>query len=319
MIEINETLVKKLITAQFPEWSHLFISPVKKSGHDNRTFHLGNNMSVRLPSGKEYAPQIEKENRWLPYLQSGLSFPISHPLAQGQPSSLFPYPWSVNRWIRGGTADTVQIESMDQFARDLALFLKMLQSIDATQGPRAGEHNFFRGASICVYDREIQEAFKILQDVLPIKKLHPIWNKAMLSQWNRPNVWVHGDIAPGNLLVTRGRLSGIIDFGTLGTGDPACDYAIAWTFFDKQSRETFYSHSGCDAETWNRAKAWALWKAMITYTSENEVASFNAKYTIQSILNDESTIQTIGLAIDEDKNCCSEMNQPSHISSLGLA
>lgn len=77
MNQIDTGLVKRLIREQFPEWAHLEVKPVKFSGHDNRTFHLGDKMSVRLPSDAAYAPQVEKENKWLPILSKELSLPIS--------------------------------------------------------------------------------------------------------------------------------------------------------------------------------------------------------------------------------------------------
>ena len=64
-IEINRLLVGKLISNQFPKWADLLIKPVASSGWDNRTFHLGENMTIRLPSNAEYAPQVEKEQYWL--------------------------------------------------------------------------------------------------------------------------------------------------------------------------------------------------------------------------------------------------------------
>ena len=98
-MEITVELVKKLIKEQFPQWQELEIYPVKKSGNDNRTFHLGNKMAVRLPSGRDYAPQVEKENQWLPYLQEHLDFPISKPVAAGKPTREYPFSWSVNQCI----------------------------------------------------------------------------------------------------------------------------------------------------------------------------------------------------------------------------
>ncbi len=83
---ININLVSSLINEQFPEWSHLSITPVKNGGNDNRTFHLGDHMSVRLPSAEGYAPQVEKEQKWLPILAEKLSLPISVPIAKGHPS-----------------------------------------------------------------------------------------------------------------------------------------------------------------------------------------------------------------------------------------
>jgi aminoglycoside phosphotransferase (APT) family kinase protein len=66
------------------------------------------------------------------------------------------------------------------------------------------------------------------------------------------------------VLVSQGRLAAVIDFGCLGVGDPACDLAIAWTFFAGESREAFRSTLPLDAATWARGRGWALWKSLIT-------------------------------------------------------
>ena len=149
-MQITAELVKDLIAAQFPQWSGLPVRPVEKSGHDNRTFHLGDAMSVRLPSGKAYEAQVQKESRWLPYLQAQLDFPVSAPLAVGQPSAQYPYFWSVNRWIEGCTLLEEPPEDRAALAAALASALKKLQQIDCTGGPEAGAHNFYRGCSPAV-------------------------------------------------------------------------------------------------------------------------------------------------------------------------
>ena len=77
-------------------------------------------------------------------------------------------------------------------------------------------------------------------------------------------MWFHGDIAMGNLLVRDGALAAVIDFGTCGVGDPACDLVIAWTLFEGDSRTAFRREVGLDEATWARARGWALWKALIT-------------------------------------------------------
>lgn len=72
-------------------------------------------------------------------------------------------------------------------------------------------------------------------------------------------------MAVGNLLVKDGRLAGVIDFGGLGTGDPACDLVMAWTFFEADSRDAFFRTLAAERDVIDRARGWALWKALITY------------------------------------------------------
>lgn len=286
---INTDLIEKLIQEQFPEWAHLEVEPVKLSGHDNRTFHLGDQMSVRLPSDAAYVPQVEKENSWLPILSKGLSLPISTPIAKGKPSEAYPRPWSINKWIEGETVTKQNVRDLNEFAADLGSFLIELQSIDASNGPIAGAHNFYRGGLISVYDKEARTAIENNKDVFDETLLKHLWDLALRSTWNRKPVWVHGDIAPGNLLIKDGKLCAVIDFGILGVGDPACDAAMAWTFFDENSRNVFKKVLRMDEETWNRARGWALWKALITYDvnrDSNEKVAEESYRIIQVIADD---------------------------------
>jgi aminoglycoside phosphotransferase (APT) family kinase protein len=91
---------------------------------------------------------------------------------------------------------------------------------------------------------------------------------ALAAVWPGTPRWFHGDVAPGNLHVRDGSLAGVIDFGTSGVGDPACDLVIAWTFFRGSSRAVFRRAVGQSDGTWARARGWALWKALITLADD---------------------------------------------------
>ncbi|WP_444951645.1 phosphotransferase [Micromonospora ureilytica] len=132
---IDATLARRLVAGQFPQWAALPVRPVEVDGWDNRTFHLGGEMTVRLPSGAGYALQVAKEQRWLPVLGPQLPVEIPVPLAHGRPGSGYPYPWSVHRWIDGRTARGERIDDLTRFATDLAGFLRALRGVDATDGP----------------------------------------------------------------------------------------------------------------------------------------------------------------------------------------
>src|SRR3712207_4667561 len=115
-IHIDATLVRRLVAAQFPRWADLPIRPVEHDGWDNTTFRLGEDMSVRLPSAAPYAPQVEKEHRWLPKLAPLLPLPIPTPLAKGAPADVYPFPWSVYRWLEGEPATAGRIDDTVGFA-----------------------------------------------------------------------------------------------------------------------------------------------------------------------------------------------------------
>lgn len=284
-MEMNQNIVHRLIQLQCPQFAHLDIRPVARSGHDNRTFHLGNEMIVRLPSGEDYALQIEKENKWLPFLAKHLSLPISTPIFLGKATDFYPYPWSILKYIEGDTVNQQNINSLESFAEELSFFLKELQSIEVNDAPKAGKHNFYRGGHLKIYSQETYAALTQYQNVLPVERLRLLWEQALATPYTSLPVWIHGDVAPGNLLVSHGHLCAVIDFGIMGIGDPACDYAMAWTFFDENSRAIFLKDLSPDMIA--RARAWALWKALITYDDDNQIISENAHYTIQEILKED--------------------------------
>ncbi|ASY57075.1 PhnO protein [Sinorhizobium sp. CCBAU 05631] len=262
-IEIDSSLVRRLIAAQFPQWADLPVRPVRHGGWDNRTFHLGDDLSVRLPSAASYALQVEKEQRWLPQLAAHLPLPIPAPVAMGRPGEGYPWPWSVYRWRYGEIATHAPIADLPAFAATLGEFLAALQRIDADGGPSPGQHNFFRGGPLTVYDHETRWALDALEGQIDTNAARSVWEAALAASWTGNPVWFHGDVSSGNLLVEGGCLTAVIDFGTSGVGDPACDLSIAWTMFSGDSREAFRAALPLDRGTWARGRGWTLWKAMI--------------------------------------------------------
>ncbi|MEV0644945.1 aminoglycoside phosphotransferase family protein [Phytomonospora sp. NPDC050363] len=259
--EIDAGLARALVAEQFPEWRDLPVRPVDKQGWDNRTFRLGDELSVRLPSAEGYVAAVAKEDRWLPYLAERLTLPVCAPVAVGKPGAGYPFPWSVRNWMTG-----TPIEGADPdravLARDLGAFLTELREIPAGAGPAAGRHSFYRGCHPSAYADEVQAACEAI-DGLDVEACREIWHQAVTSVWTGAPVWFHGDVSVGNLLVEDGRLSAAIDFGTCGVGDPASDLAIAWTYFEGEDRRVFRESAGLDDATWRRARGWALWKALI--------------------------------------------------------
>ncbi|RAZ93034.1 aminoglycoside phosphotransferase [Mesorhizobium hawassense] len=287
-ITIDTALVRRLVDVQFPRWRHLPVSPVAFGGWDNRTFHLGDAMTVRLPSAEPYAMQVEKEQRWLPRLAPLLPLPIPTPVAWGEPAEGYPWHWSVYRWIEGDTARNGRIADLNSFAVALADFLVALRGIDATDGPAPGQHNFYRGGPLSVYDGEARQAIDALEGRIDTQAATTVWEGALAATWHGSPVWFHGDVASGNLLVEDGRLSAVIDFGTSGVGDPSCDLAITWTFFEGDSREAFRARIAVDDATWARGRGWALWKALITVAGHdaNQAEAERQRQVIEEVLAD---------------------------------
>lgn len=288
-VDIDVALVSRLVAGQFPQWADLPIGPVGVGGWDNRTFHLGANKTVRLPSAARYAEQVEKEHRWLPKLGAHLPLPIPVPLAKGAPACGYPWQWSVYRWLEGETATAGRIADLGRFATDVAEFLTALQRIDPADGPPPGSHNFYRGGPLTVYDTETRQALVALEGSIDTRAAGAVWEAALDATWHGQPAWFHGDVATGNLLVEGGRLSAVIDFGTSGVGDPSCDLAISWTLFQGESRKMFRAALDLDDAAWARGRGWTLWKALITLAENietNPLQAGEARRVLDEVLND---------------------------------
>lgn len=290
-INIDLPLVRGLLAAQFPQWADLPIRPVELQGHDNKTFRLGGDMSVRLPSAAWYAAQVEKEQSWLPRLAPHLPLPIPMPIAKGEPSADYPWQWSIYRWLDGEPTAKEGIADPCLFATTLAQFIVALQAIDPAGGPPPGKHNFLRGASPAAYDAEARDAILALHGKIDTGAITEVWDASLKATWHGPPVWLHGDIAASNLLVEQGQLIAVIDFGCSAVGDPACDLVIAWTLFSGESRKAFRAAIPVDAATWARGRGWALWKALITlaeHIDADALEARNARTVIDEVLADHA-------------------------------
>lgn len=267
MTTIDAALVARLVAAQHPRWRDLPVRPVEHQGWDNRTFRLGDELSVRLPSAEGYVAAVAKEERVLRLLAGGLPVALPEVVVTGEPGEGYPYPWSVRRWLVGETPDRADGVDRLRLARDLGATLRALRSLPTDGGPPAGDHSFLRGCHPGAYSEQVAAALATLGAALGddgVARARAIWDRATSSVWHEEPVWFHGDVAVGNLLVRDGELSALIDLGTCGVGDPACDVVMAWTYFRGEERGAFRDAVGLDDRTWERGRGWALWKALVT-------------------------------------------------------
>jgi aminoglycoside phosphotransferase (APT) family kinase protein len=260
---ITSEVVECLMREQFPQWAGLAVRPVEVDGWENTSFRVGDDLLARMPRADGYASQVDKEQRWLPFLGPKLPVPIPEPIGLGGPGCGYPRAWAVLRWLPGVPLSGLHLDEL-ALADDLATFLRALRAIDATGGPSAGPQSFERGADLAAYDDDVSRSLRTLAGEVDADAARIIWARARQSRWVLPPVWLHGDMAPSNLLVTNDRLAAVIDFGQTAVGDPACDLVMAWTFFDDAIRRLFLDRNDLDPDTVDRAKGWALWKSLIT-------------------------------------------------------
>lgn len=268
-LHMDEDLVRRLVVAKFPEWGALPLRRVEPSGTVNAIFRLGNDLSVRLPRLDGPTTPASREIEWLPTLARLLPVEIPLPIAQGRPSDEYPWFWEVHTWLRGETA---AVEDIDAVAAALALaaLVDALQRVDPTGAPE--------GRGIALADRDADARYWLARFQGDRRALAE-WDRALAAPpWHGRPVWHHGDLDARNWLVRDGGITGVIDWGSMGVGDPACDVMVAWKLHSAEARDAFREALGPDDATWARARGWVVSQAVAIlayYTPQNNPALFH--------------------------------------------
>ncbi len=286
-VETDVALVRRLLEGQFPQWADLPIDMVVSYGTDHDIYRLGDHLAARLPRIGWATRQAAVEGEWLPRLAPHLPLAVPVQLARGKPEEGYPYEWSVYEWLPGEDANGT-IGDLEQAAVDLAAFVRTLRQVD-----RAGAHPrppHGRGGPLTEHDEQVRRSIAQLDERIDAPAALRSWRESLeAAPWEDAQVWVHGDLLPGNLLVVDGRLSAVIDFGGLNVGDPACDLQPAWNVFEGHSRMRFRAELGADGASWLRGRGWALYQAVSAlpyYWDTNPGMIRQASHALAQVLAD---------------------------------
>ena len=285
-IETDVPLVRRLLAAQFPEWAGLPIERVRSAGTDNALYRLGEDLVVRLPRIHWAVDGVGKDMLWLPKLAPLLPVAVPVPLAKGEPAEDYPWTWGVYPWLAGENPAIGSVPDAKSLTNEVADFVKALHRVDLAGGPAAR-----RGRPLAeVQDEEARAALAELKGMIDVDAATAAWNAAIQAPpWTGRPVGVHGDLLAGNLLLEGRRLTGVIDWGGVGIGDPACDLIVAWGLLPRDLRPAFRAKLGVDDETWARGRGWALSVGLIAlpyYKDTNPVLAATARQLIREVLAD---------------------------------
>ena len=291
-IQIRVDLVRQLIESQFPQRS---TCPLRflSSGWDNDIYRLGDDLAIRLPRRQAAVALIEHEQRWLPMMAKRLPVPVPDLIHVGKPEFDFPWPWSIVRWVSGTPVCYAEQIDLPRFSIDLARVLNAVHTVADPQAPK----NDSRGIPLLQRDAPTRQFLADLPPEIEWEQslLLERWGEALcVPPWQRAPLWLHGDVHPLNLLVQDGRLSGLIDFGDITSGDPATDLAVAWMVFNGADRESFRAHlritdQPLDEATWARARGWALsiGITLLARSSDAPIYRTLGRDTVQRVLDDD--------------------------------
>lgn len=286
--------VRALLDEQFPEWRDLPVRRVPSDGTVNAIFRIGDRLAARFPLQPR---DPESARRWLAAeaeaareLAARTRFPTPEPVALGEPGAGYPLPWSVQTWLPGVVASDDDPAESVGFAHDLAEFITGVRAID-TRGRTFGGTG--RGGDLRTHDAWLETCFDRSEGLLDVPRLRRIWADLRDLPRGGADVMSHGDLIPGNVLVSGGRLAGILDVGGLGPADPALDLVSGWHLLEAGPRQVLRAELGSDDLEWQRGKAWAFAQAMGVvwyYVESNPVMSRMGRRTLARIMADGSSV-----------------------------
>jgi aminoglycoside phosphotransferase (APT) family kinase protein len=258
-LDTDVALVRRLLAAQFPQWAELPIEALPVGGTDNAIYRLGDELSVRLPRRADWsAGSLDKEFQWLPKIAPLLRLAVPTPIARGAPGEGYPHDWAVFDWLEGEDAARAPLD-LRAAAEDLAELLAALWRMDTAGAPPPGG----RGGSLRPRDETTRAGIAALGDLIDAAAVTEAWETALAApEWAGAPVWIHGDLDARNMLVRDGRFTGLLDWGAMCAGDPACDVKVAWAVLDAETRPVFRELLEIDDATWARSRGWALSQAI---------------------------------------------------------
>jgi aminoglycoside phosphotransferase (APT) family kinase protein len=254
-VEVDDALVRRLLTSQMPQLADRPLTIVEPWGTDNAIWRLGDDLVVRLPRIHWAMGQIEREAVWLPRLAPYLPVAVPEPVAVGEPADGYPYRWAVHRWILGEGAALDRVDDPFTFALDLAEVIRKLQTARTDGAPSASN----RARALHEYDESTRRAIDRASHMIDAAAAVAVWEEALAAPpYKGPSVWVQGDLE-GNCLVRDGRLCGIVDWGSACVGDPGVDVQVVWSpLFTYGSRAVFLDALGVDDAMLARSRGAAL-------------------------------------------------------------
>jgi len=180
---IDDTLVRRMVAAQFPQWADFPVRSAAVGGWDNKTFHLGAHMMRALAerrrlfgAGGEGTPLASEIGA---FAASSDSNAFGDRRAGGRLSlEVVHLPMDRGRHCRAGAHSRSERSCGQPRAISIAL-----QRIDPTDGPRPGPHNFWRGGSLTTYDAETRRAIALLKGKINAKAATGVWEAALKTTW----------------------------------------------------------------------------------------------------------------------------------------
>ncbi|MFD6206605.1 phosphotransferase [Peribacillus sp. NPDC060253] len=245
---VSLDLAGKLIRLQFPE---IELKEIKQlgEGFDNTVIQINGEFVFRFPRRPIAVTLIQVENQLLPSIAGTLPLDIPEPIFFGKPSTIYPYPFTGYKIVKGHLPVEGSVANKIESAKRFAHFLKVLHSFPVEKARNLGvQPDGLRRLDVSFRQKSLMENVSTLLKLGYNDQAYAV--KDFVERLGdvdvqHPITLVHGDIHIRNVLLNdEGILTGIIDWGDVHIGNPAIDFSFLYSYFPKEARQSFFEIYG---------------------------------------------------------------------------
>ncbi|MFD5215698.1 aminoglycoside phosphotransferase family protein [Microbacterium sp. NPDC058345] len=286
-LDVDDAHAQRLIAREFPHLADAALSRVRGAGTVNAVFRVGEEVSARFPLDRTDAAVLENEASALSAFAAASTVAAPRPVGVGTGDAAYPWAWSLQTWIPGEVADPFRFAASAELADDLAELIRALRR--AQVGERVFDGRG-RGGELSDHDDWMAHCLSQSTGIVDTDRVATLWGRLRAVPSAGPHVMSHRDLTPANLLVSDGRLAGVLDGGGFGPADRALDLVAAWHLFDAPARARLREAVGASDAEWHRGAAWALQQAMGLvwyYETSNPTMAQLGRSTVSRLLGDQ--------------------------------
>lgn len=277
-VVIDEALVRALLEEQFPELRSHSVQ-LAGEGFDNSVWVIDEEWAFRFPRRELAVPLVARELAVLPRLAPLVPAPVPVPAFVGKESVRFPRSFFGHRLLTGVELGDAGLTDTDRarLGVDVAHFLRTLHASstrEVVDHKRALPVDPNRRADMPFRVAKARGWLDRLTDLEPEHRR--VAERVLIdAEGLGPSATqslVHGDLHVRHVLVDKGELSGVIDWGDVCVGDPAIDLQFFWSAVPPDERDRTleeYGSVGDDARLRARVLAIML-SAVLTLYARHE-------------------------------------------------
>jgi aminoglycoside phosphotransferase (APT) family kinase protein len=266
-VVVSAAEVADIVAAHYPEFRSSRVVAYA-AGWDNAAFLIDDVVLFRFPRRTIAVDLLRREIALLPRIAPFLPLPISAPQYHGLWRDELQWPFAGYRMLAGQPASRIDLDDGERMrlAVPLAEFLRDLHAIETRPLVEAGlPPDLFGRFDAAKNVLRVRVRITMIQAAgYTIPPAVLAWFEEHPPRLDDQRTVVHGDLYARHVMLDRGVLCGVIDWGDMHLGSPAIDLSAAHTMLPPEAHAIFRETYGpVSDEVWDAARWRGIYSALL--------------------------------------------------------